>query len=236
MSCSSSCSTFILIMLPLDFSIDSFMTCSVSIVSIEAYCSLNSTIFVSTLNDKSTNSCYHGWVTFINSILSACSRYSCIYNFFLFPVCTILCTSVRPAGSSVNFAIFASVCHISSCTSLTTSIYLMPDHDSVVVSSRCVVSLTQNAFSLAISLVAAFNCTVGSCFSNFSIRALYSISTASILSAIAFARTTTFHTFSSIGSSSSTCMSGSSEHNSVMVFFMLTSSFYHCTAVAVTFW
>lgn len=150
-------------------------------------------------------------------------------------MCTILCTSVRPAGSYVNFVISASVFHISSCISSTMSISSMPDHDSVAVSSRCVVSLTWNAISPVISLASAFNCAVGSHFSNSSIRALYSVSTVSILSVIAFVRTTTFCTFSSIGPSSSTCMSRSSEHNSAIVFLMLTSSFYRCVAIVASF-
>ena len=68
-----------------------------------------------------------------------------------------------------------------------------------------------------------------------SIRALYSISTVSILSAIAFAHTTPFHTFSSMGPSGSTCMSRSSENNSAIVFLMLASSFFRYAAVVAAF-
>lgn len=103
----------------------------------------------------------------------------------------------------------------------------------MAVSSRCVVSLTKYATSPDISLAAALNYAFGSCFSNSSIRALYSILNVSILSAIAFARTTTFCTFSNMGPSGSTCMSRSSEHSSVTVFLMLTSSFFRCVVVAV---
>ena len=94
-------------------------------------------------------------------------------------------------------------------------------HDSIAVSSRCVVSSIRNAISPAISLAVAFNCTVVSHFSSSSICALYTISTMSILSTIAFVCTTTFHTFSSMGPSSSTYMSGSSEHNFAIVFLIL---------------
>ena len=58
------------------------------------------------------------------------------------PLSTILYTGVRPTGSSVNFTFSALICHISLWTSLTASICSMPDHDSVAISSRCVVSLT----------------------------------------------------------------------------------------------
>ena len=99
----------------------------------------------------------------------------------------------------------------------------------------CRILDSRNEISPAICLVAAFNCAVGSRFSNSSIRALYSIYTMSILSTIPFARMTTFRTFSSKGPSGSTCMFDSSEHNSATVFLMLASSFYHCTIVASTF-
>ena len=111
----------------------------------------------------------------------------------------------------------------------------MPDHDSMAVSNRCVVSLTRNAISPAISLATAFNYMVGSHFSNSSIRALYSISTVSILSAIAFACMATFCMFSSMGPSDSTCMSQSSEHNSMTIFLMLASSFCRSAVVTVAF-
>lgn len=164
-------------------------------------------------------------MTFINSISFA--RNCCSY--------TIRCTGVRPGGSFVNFAISISVCHISSRTSSTASICSMPIHDSVAVSSRCVVSSIRYAISPSISSVVAFNCMVGSHFSSSSIQALYFVSTVSILSVIAFARTITFHIFSSMGPSDSTYMFESSELNSTIVFIMLASSFFHYAAIVVAF-
>jgi len=134
--------------------------------------------------------------------------------------------------SSFNFAISTSVYRISSRTSLTISICSMPVHDSVVVSSKCVVSSIQYATCLMTSLAASFNCAVGSHFSSSSILTLYYVSTVSIPSAIAFAHNTTFCTFSIIGASGSSYISGSSEHNSAIDFLMLASSFFHCAGDA----
>ena len=174
-------------------------------------------------------------MTFINFVSSTRSHCSCICNFFLFPVCIIRGTSVRLEGSFVNFAISSSVGRISSRTSSNSSIFSMPIHDFVAVFSRCVVSSIRNAISHVISLAATLNCTVRSLFSNSSIQTLYFVSTVSILSTIFFARTTTFHTFSSMGPSSSTYMSESFEHNSATIFLMLASSFFRCVAVAMAF-
>ena len=107
-------------------------------------------------------------------------------------------------------------------------------HDSVVVLNRCVISLIRYTICFVTSLAIAFNCAVGSHFSSSSILALYSISTLSILSIIAFAHTITFCTFFTIGASGSSYISGSSEHNSTTYFLMLSSSFLHCTANAMT--
>ena len=168
----------------------------------------------------------------MNSISSSHNLYSCICSFFLLPVCTIRYTGVRPGVSSVNFAISISVCCISSHTSSTTSILSMPIHDSVVVSSKCVVSTIQYAIYSATSLAASFNCVVGSHFSSSSILALCSVSTVSILSAIAFVRMITFCTFSITEVLGSSRISGSSEHNSATDFLMLASSFFHYAADA----
>ena len=203
---------------------DSCVTCSASRFPIIACVSLNSASFISTLCSKSTNSSYHGWVTFKNSVSSSCNFYNCIFSFLLLPNCTIRCIGVRPKVSSFNFTISASAYHISSHTCSNTSICSMPNNDYVAVSSKCVVFAIWCAIYLSILLADAFNCSVGSLFSNSSILALYSTSTMSILTTCAYARPTTFYTFSNMEAMGSSYMFGSSEHNSAIDLFMLTSS------------
>ena len=188
---------------------------------------------VSTFYAKSASSSYHGWVTFRNFVSSSRNFCNCICNSLLLPDCTIRCIGVRLGVSSYSFAIFASAYRISSRTSSTTSICSMPNHDVAVVSSKCVVSSTQCVICPMISLAASFNCSVRSLFSSSSILALYSTSTISILAASACARTTTFYTFSNTEASGSSCMFGSSEHNSTTTLFKLTSSCFRCTTTVV---
>ena len=139
---------------------------------------------------------------------------------------------MRPIVSSFSFAIFASACRISSRTSSTTSIFSIPNHDVVVLSSKYVVSSIRCAIYPVISLASNFNCSIGSLFSNSSILALYSASTTSILTTSAWVCTTNFYTFSNMKASSSSCMPGSSKHNSTIALFRLTSSCFRCVATA----
>ena len=229
-SCNLSCTTIISARLPLAYSRDSFVTCLVSNFPIVAFVSLNSASLVSTFYAKYTSSSCHGWVTFRNSISSSCNFYNCICNFLLFPDCTIHCIGVKPGFSSFIFTISTLACHISLCTTSTTSICSMPIHDFVVVSSKCVLFAIWCAICSVISLTSTFNCLVGSLFSNSSILDLYSATTVSILSASACACTTTFCTFSIMEASGSSRMSRSSEHNSATDLCMLTSSCFHFIA------
>ena len=169
----------------------------------------------------------------MNSVSCLCNFYNWICNFLLLPDCTICCTSVRPGISSFSFTISTSTYCISSHNFSTVSIFSIPNHNDVVVCSKCVVSLIRCTICQVISLATTFNCSVGSLFSSSSILALYFASTASILIASAWACTTTFYTFSNMDASGSNCMFGSSEHNSTIALFKLTSSCFRCMTTAM---
>ena len=124
---------------------------------------------------------------------------------------------------------------ISTHTSSMASIYLIPIQEDVVVSSKCAVSQIYCSIFPLISSTSAFSWLLGSLFSSFVILDLYSALTVSILTASAWAHTTTFYIVSKIEASGSSCISGSSEHNSTMAFFKLASSCFFCTTTAISF-
>lgn len=149
-------------MLPLACSRDSFVSSSMSSFPTVACVSLNFASLVSTFCAKSTSSSCHGWVTLMNSVSSSHGFYSWIFSFLLLCDCTIRYTRVRPAISFFSFAISASAYCISSRTSSIVSICSIPNHDDVVVSSKCVVSSIWCTICPVISLAATFNCLIGS--------------------------------------------------------------------------
>ena len=112
-------------------------------------------------------------MTFINFVSSSRNLCSCICNFFLFPVCIIRCTSVRPRVSSFNFAISAYVCRIS----LRTSQFL----GYVTVNSYCTQNIlwaktffNRSVLSSFITLVAQFTALTLSSLRGISLSVKYS--------------------------------------------------------------